>query len=306
MELELSELMEKFALHNRVEGKSLNTVRWYNEAIDLFIRWLKNENIPPRVSALNEDIMRRWIVSLQDKPGRGSHIRASAQTVNNRVRSLRAFSNWVYQQGHTSCHRLEKVKAPKFQKSQQEILTEEEMMRIQNAYEPETFLGARNRAIFSLMMDAGLRVNEVATLQLRNVHLDEKYVRVLGKGDKERVVPFGHGCHQALVQYLRFRPETGCREFFLEKSQTKAMELSSLKSQTRRLAKLTGIERLHPHLLRHTYATRFLLNGGQAHLLQQNLGHAGLGMVMHYVHLSARQQALAGRSFSPLDNLRSA
>ena len=305
VDLQIPELAERFALQNRVEGKSLNTVRWYNEAIDLFTRWLSNEGIPLTVSAMNEDIMRRWIVSLQDKPGRGNHVKASAQTVNNRVRSIRAFANWLYHQGHTSCHRLEKIKAPKFRKAEQEILTDEEIDRIRIAYDPRHFLGARNNAIFTLMLDTGLRVNEVVTLRYRDVHFDQRYVKVVGKGDRERVVPFGNACYQALAEYSRQRPEGCDREMFVQEN-GKVMGISALKSQTRRLAKLTGIERLHPHLLRHTYATIFLLAGGQAHLLQQNLGHTGLGMVMHYVHLSARQQAIAGQAFSPLDHLRSA
>ena len=127
---------------------------------------------------------------------------ASSHTVNNRVRALRSFFNWLYEEDITECHLLKKVKPPKTRRKVIEILTDEEIERIFASINPNTVLGARNTAIYSLMLDTGLRLTEVVTLKYQDVHLDSRYVKVLGKGDKERIVAFGANCRKALSNYV--------------------------------------------------------------------------------------------------------
>ena len=167
-------------------------------------------------------------------------------------------------------------------------------------------MGARNAAIYSLMLDAGLRLNEVATLRYKDVHLRGRCVKVLGKGDKERIVAFGANCLKALSNYANhYRMENE-----EQKADTSflcidgyAMTPDALRSLTERLSKAAGVTRLHPHLMRHTYATRFLLNGGNVFLLQQNLGHTTLAMVQRYVHIASSMAAEVSEDFSPLDRV---
>ena len=96
---------------------------------------------------------------------------------------MRAFFNWLYEKGYNECHRLEKVRPPKPREKEIEILSDdEEIERIFASINPDTVLGARNLAIFSLVLDTGLRLTEVVTLKHQDVHLDKRYVKVLGKG----------------------------------------------------------------------------------------------------------------------------
>ena len=299
--LELSELVDKFLVHKRSE----RTVEWYQQALGLFQAWLEEEGMSTRLDDLGEDEMRLFILHLKGRPGlRGP---ASSHTVNNRVRAMRAFFNWLYEKDYTECHRLLKVRPPKPRELEIEILTDEEIDRIFAAINPGTVLGARNTAIFSLMLDAGLRLTEVVTLKHRDVHLDKRYVKVLGKGDKERIVSFGANCQRALLNYdQHYRVENQGQEaetFFLC-IDGHPMGAEGLRSLTERLSKSAGVPRLHPHLIRHTYATRFLLNGGNLFLLQQNLGHTSLEMVRRYLHIASRMAAQISQDFSPLDHFR--
>ena len=301
---ELGALAREFELHNRSEGKSPRTVQWYNDVLDLFGGWLESEEMGTGLDELGAAEVRRFILHLQERPGlRGS---ASSHTVNNRVRALRAFFNWLYRQGYTETHRLEHVKPPKTRKKRIEILTDGEIERIFASINPDTVLGARNTAIFSLMLDTGLRLTEVVTLKHQDVHLDGRYVKVLGKGDKERLVSFGANCRKALSHYaLHYRLENQgqeAEEFFLC-IDGHPMGAEGLRSLTERLSKTAGVPRLHPHLFRHTYATRFLVNGGDALLLKQNLGHTTLAMVEKYIHLASQLAAVASQAFSPLDRV---
>ena len=302
--LELTSLMERFEVHNRSDGKSDRTVEWYNGVLELLMAWLRAEGMSTCIDDLGEDEVRFFILHLQGRPGLWGQ--ASSHTVNNRVRALRAFFNWLYRQGYTECHRLEKLKVPKVRQKEIETLTDEEIGRIFATMNPCTVLGARNTAIYSLMLDTGLRLSEVVTLKYGDVHLDKRYVKVLGKGDKERIVAFGANCQRALANYAnhyRFENEGQVTDAFFLCIDGRCLTPDALRSLTERLSKAAGIPRLHPHLMRHTYATRFLLNGGNVFLLQQSLGHTTLAMVQKYVHIATRTAAQVSQDFSPLDRL---
>jgi len=136
--------------------------------------------------------------------------------------------------------------------------------------------------------------------------LDEGYLKVMGKGKKEHIVPIGNNAQRALQRYLfRFRPKPTnpvTDNVFLSIS-SKALTENSMKLMFTRLAKRSGVCRLHAHLCRHTFATRFLINGGDVFSLQQILGHSTLEMVRHYVNLASSHIAIQHQKFSPLDRL---
>ncbi len=305
VKLKLSDLVQKFEVHNLSEELSEKVVRWYRQTLGLFQAWLAEEDMSTCLDDLGEEEMRLFNLHLQARPGlRGP---ASSHTVNSRVRAMRAFFDWLYEKGYTECHRLEKVRPPKPREKEVEILTDEEIERMFASINPDTVLGARNSAIFSLMLDTGLRLTEVVTLKHRDVHLDKRYVKVLGKGDKERIVSFGNNCQKVLLNYdqhYRFENQGQNAETFFLCIDGHSMDAEGLRSLTERVSKAAGVPRLHPHLLRHTYATRFLLNGGNVFLLQQNLGHTSLTMIQRYVHIASRMAALASQEFSPLDQFK--
>ena len=183
-----------------------------------------------------------------------------------------AFPQGVYQ------NLLEDLRSPKRAELIIEPLTLDEINRIFSGMNPATALGGRNTALVSLMLDCGLRVSEEANLKEDDLHRDSRYLKVMGKGSKERMISFGVSCQKALLQYYHyFRPEPahpGVDTFFLS-IDGYPMTASSIQSVIKRLAKASGVPRMYPHLLRHTYATMYLHNGGDVFTLQQNLGSDG-------------------------------
>ena len=303
--IDLPVLMEHFEIHNRTEGKSPRTVEWYNLVLGLLYDWLKGQDRPTTLDHIDELVIRRFILYLQEKPGIKAKT-ASSHTIYNRVNALRSFFGWLHRQGYTDVHVLQGLKQPKTAELVIEPLSREEIARIMGAINPKTALGARNTALVTLMLDTGLRVSEVAGLKEQDVHIEGQYLKAMGKGAKERMVSFGTACRKALLQYRhRFRSEpihSGVETFFLS---IDGYPLTSvgLRSLVERLAKSSGVNRLHPHLMRHTYATMFLLNGGDVFLLKQNLGHTTLTMVEHYLHVAAQTAAIRSQGFSPVDHL---
>ena len=302
---DLATLIQQFQVHNQTEGKSPKTVLWYNAVLGTFYRWLESEKLPTQVGAMSEEVVRLFILHYQNRPGlKGPKM--STHSVANRVAGLKTFFGWLAQRGYTPGHLLEDIRLPKKTKLLIETLTSEEISQIFGRLNPNTFLGARNTALVSLLLDTGLRVSEAAGLKEEDVHLDSRYLKVMGKGAKERMVSFGVSCQRTLIQYYHdFRPEPahpGVDTFFLAVDGL-PMTTTALQLVIKRLAKSSGVNRLYPHLLRHTYATLFLINGGDVFLLQQNLGHTSLEMVGRYVHLASRTAAVRSQSFSPLDRL---
>jgi site-specific recombinase XerD len=302
---DLSTLIKHIEVHNKTEGKSPRTVGWYNEVLGLLYRWLQQEGRSTVLGSIDEMVIREFIIYLQGRPGLKGKT-PSSHTIYNRVNVLRAFFGWLHHQGYTEDHVLGGLRQPKTSDLIIELLSPEEIAKVFSTMNINTALGARNSAIVCLMLDTGLRLSEVADLKEQDVHIEARYVKVMGKGSKERMVAFGASCQKTLLHYFHhFRPlpaHEGVDAFCLS-IDGYAMTSTSIRSLVKRLAKSSGVRRLHPHLLRHNYATMFLLNGGDVYLLKQNLGHTTLAMVEHYVHIAAQTAAVRSQGFSPLDRL---
>ena len=300
---DLSVLMQHFEVNNRTEGKSPRTVGWYNEVLGLFMWWLGEDGSSTAIGDIDENTVRRFILHVQERPGMNG--RASTHTVANRVRALKAFFAWLGKKGYTKGDLLRELKMPKTVDQVIEPLNEEEINKMFSGIDANTLLGARNSALVSLMLDTGLRLSEVAYLEESDVHLEDRYLKVLGKGGKERIVAFGVDCQRAILHYYHdFRVEpahTGVTTFFLT-IDGYPWSPPAIKSFFKRFSKAVGLPRLHPHLLRHTYATKFIVNGGDFFILKLNLGHSTLVMVENYLHLASRQAAVQSQEFSPLDS----
>jgi len=168
-------------------------------------------------------------------------------------------------------------------------------------------MGKRNYAFITVMLDTGLRVSEETALNLDEVNLDKSCLKVMGKGSKERLVPIGDYSRAMLLDYIEnARPQPvnqNINNLFLT-SDGKPLSTNAIKLLFARLKKASGVKRLHPHLLRHTFATNYLLNGGDVFTLKAILGHSSLEMVNHYLHFSSSMLAALHHQFSPMDRLQ--
>jgi len=275
---DLSRVIEFYETFNRSEGKSPRTVEWYSEVLNLFLDWLRSKGKPTNLGSVGEMEVREFILFLREKRVNGKSL--SSHTLNNRVRALRAFFPWLAHEGYTDRNLLAGLRPPKVAQTVIEPLTAEEVERLFSRINQNTMLGARNAAILALLLDTGLRLSELVTLKVQDVHLDLRYVKVLGKGAKERIVPMGASCHKALLRYYHHfwvEPAHLGVDTFLLTLDGFPLTDTAIKSMMARLAKSAGVPRLHPHLLRHTYATSFLLNGGRRVSSQTEPGALYLG-----------------------------
>ena len=278
-----------------------------------FRNYLKSRHLPDSLDNIDTKLLREYILYLMKRNRYDGHPYTpvkieplSSATVHGHVRTLRAFFNWLLMEGLTQNNAAKDLKLPKVTKKVVTTLSDQEIESILNTLSPTNPSEARNRTILMILLDSGLRIGELVNLKMGDVHMDEGYLKVMGKGKKERIVPIGSNAQRALQRYLfHFRPKPVnpvINNVFLSTSGNPLTE-NSMKLMFARLAKRSGVCRLHAHLCRHTFATRFLINGGDVFTLQQILGHSTLEMVRHYVNLASNHVAIQHQKFSPLDRL---
>jgi site-specific recombinase XerD len=262
--------------------------------------FLRRGQVP--VSALTLEAAREYVVSLLDQEtlyeGHPVHQvreqKLSPFTIHQRVRVIHTFGAWLNKTGHPN--RLAELQFPKLPRRLIEILTEEEIDRLFNLYNPDTHYGARWQAMLAFFLQSGVRLSEMLGLTRDRLELDKFRARIIGKGDKERYVPFGTKSHQTVSRYFNlFRPKCERPQVFLNLDGTPPTA-STIEHMMSHVRAKTGIEKLHVHLFRHAFATNYLLAGGNVFDLQDILGHEDLGMTRRYVHLA---QALSRTSTRP-------
>jgi len=308
----LSELTEYYEVCNRAEGKSPKTISWYSANLKSFRNYVKSRHLPDSLDTIDTKLLREYVLYLMKRTRYDGHPYTPAKTellssatIHGHVRTLRAFFNWLVVEGLAQNNPAKDLKPPKVTRKVVSTLSDGEIGAILNTFSISPS-DARNQTLFMILLDTGLRIGELVNLKMDDVHMDEGYLKVMGKGNKERIVPFGNNAQRALQRYLfRFRPKPNnpvTNNVFLSLS-SQPLTANSMKLMFTRLAKRSGVCRLHAHLCRHTFATRFLINGGDVFSLQQILGHSTLEMVRHYVNLASSHIAIQHQKFSPLDRL---
>jgi integrase/recombinase XerC/integrase/recombinase XerD len=299
-EVNLDKLVVHFAQSNKAEGKSPKTVSWYSEMLHGFIRFLESQGCRAVLSEFDVESVREFIVHEQERG-------ISPFTVQAKARSLKAFSSWLFREGYTPENLLYDLKLPKVPSMLIKPLTGDEIGQLLEYQNPLTTIGCRDIAILILMIDTGIRLSELCGLHFEDAHVEEGYLKVMGKGSKERIVPVGATAQKTLWRYIiHFRPEplVPADAYLFLTLDGKPLKPNAVKLLINRWGKKAGVPRLHAHLCRHTFATNYLVHKcGDVFRLQQILGHTSLEMVRRYIHYASAQYLINGRTLSPVDQM---
>lgn len=289
----LQAAVHDFLIEQHIRGNTPKTIRYYTLCLSLFSRFVGDGAV---LQGVDSSILKSYYMYLVGRE-------LSSTTVQTYFRAIRAFFSWCYREELIAENLPEKVRLPKAQRKTIDVLTDSEIRQLYNSFNLRHTLQLRNCCICTLMLDSGLRLNEVVTLTLDRLRIPEGYAIVDGKGGKQRVVPLGYHSRRLLLRYLARRPGSIQNSaVFLQNNLTPVTD-NTLRLLFRRLKKKAGIPRLRAHLLRHTFATRYLENGGDLYTLQQILGHTSLEMVKRYVHFTPRKTQSTFVKYSPLDSL---
>jgi site-specific recombinase XerD len=315
MEITLPTLIDLFSATKQTEGRSPRTISWYREFLTRFATFA-GKGGEAKLRDVSIDTAREFIASLQSQTkrfvGHPKHPEEegglSPNTIHGYVRALKAFASWLHEEGFTTSNIFARLKRPKVPQPMIEILSDNEIKDIFSSINPNCLLGARIYAIALLLLDTGIRATELCTLTLENTFIDEGYAKVKGKGNKERIVPFGAGTKKALIRYITtFRPEptsaTNGDNRLVLTPWGDPLTYVGLSKAIKRLGHTSGITRLHAHLFRHTFAVNYLMNGGDVMTLKLILGHTTLDVTQVYMHLAEAHVKVQHERFSPVDRL---
>lgn len=289
----MQEVFNKYIQYLEAERNvSPYTIRNYttdvcgSEKVKGFFTFLKERDISS-LDKVNRQVLRDYLGYLV---GRGI-VKAS---IARRLSAIRSFYRYMMREGILKSNPIEKTSSPKLDKRLPSFLTLEEVERLLNAPDPSTPQGLRDRALLELLYASGLRVSELVGLDLGEINLDTNEIRVWGKGSKERMALMGSPASEALHNYLsqgrpRLLGEKKTSALFINRYGQRLPD-RRVQKMLEDYAKKASIEkRVHPHILRHTFATHLLDGGADLRVVQELLGHARLSSTQIYTHVTKSQ-----------------
>ncbi len=273
----MTDALGAFLAYLAVErGASAHTIRSYRTDLDQFRTFLERQG-DSSLAAVDGRAIRAYLASLYGR-------KLDRVSIARKLAAIRSCFRFLTRRGFVRKDPARQVASPRLPKKLVSFLPIDEMQALLDG----PIARPRDRAILELLYASGLRVSELAGLDLRDVDCDGGTVRVLGKGRKERVVPFGGAAAEALDAYVSERGD-GPGPLF-RNARGGRLSARSVHAIVRSRARAAGLtRRVSPHTLRHTFATHLLDAGGDLRLIQDLLGHSRLSTTQRYTHVSADQ-----------------
>lgn len=287
----MDRLLKDYRYYLRMERKmSPNTVSSYASDVAAF---LESYGSDPRKASCSD--IADYLSS------RSSGI--SKRTQSRMLSSLSSFFNWLILEGERSDNPCDGVDHPKLGCYLPEVLSVQEVTDIIEGVKTDTWQGVRDRAILEILYGCGLRVSELCELKLSNVYASEGFLRVIGKGNKERLVPIGGAALEAFGAWLDLRPQTAAPAYddyvFLNRF-GKPLSRISVFNMVKKNATLAGVEKeISPHTFRHSFATHLIENGADLRVVQEMLGHESILTTEIYTHIDTATWQKAVLSHHP-------
>jgi site-specific recombinase XerD len=307
----VKEAIDSFLLSCKVEGKSYGTIECYSDKLKGFLWYTNNYDIPSDIGKVTTQHLREFLAYLRDTEHRfNSNCPRAKKPINSTTiqkyyRALSSLINFLIREEILEYNPLTKIKVPRAEKKVIKALSCKEVNQIIMVIMgiPNTYEGKRNKAIILVLVDCGLRLGELLNLKLPDINMEQQILKVDGKTG-ERVVRFGATTSKALKKYLKTRASiNGHIDKLWITAKGVALKDSSVETLFIALSRKVGIH-INPHLLRHTFATLWLRNGGDSLMLQRLLGHTTLMMTNRYCQAVGCYDAVEShKEYGPVDRL---
>ena len=265
-------------------GLSKNTLFAYRSDISKYARWLQNQGI--NITKAGPQNILAYLASTENK---------STRTVARNLSSLRRLYEYLSKEDKVKQNPIKNVEAPRLGRSLPKSLTENEVESLLDAPNTNQPLGLRDKTMLEIIYGTGLRVSELITLTLHQINLRQGVVRVMGKGNKERLVPLGEISTEWLEKYLahgrnEILGENNSTDTLFPSRRGKSMTRQTFWHIVKRHAIVAGIKKsISPHMLRHAFATHLINHGADLRVVQMLLGHSDISTTQIYTHVARKR-----------------
>lgn len=261
--------------------KSPNTVASYSSDVESFLEWLFK-------SAEEVDFEKTSLDSVDSNTIEDyilSHSFASARSQSRAISSLRCFFSWLQLNSLISDNPTSKVDMPKLDAYHPVVLSVKEIEDIISSVDTSSWFGLRDAALLELLYGSGLRISEAVNLKFQDIYFEDKYLKIFGKGSKNRLVPLGDMAAKALKEYFLACPFSSSEYVFLNRNGGVLSRVSAFK-MIKQQAAIAGVNKsISPHTFRHSFATHLVENGADLRFVQMMLGHESILTTEIYTHL---------------------
>ena len=293
-----SKYREEYRRYIRTEKRlSENTVDAYMRDFDDFMQYVQHfftvtpEDVTP-------EIISKYMARLYDKE------KLSGKSQARKLSGLKSFYNYLLVNEKIDQLPTDGVETPRHERTLPDVLTVAEVDAIISTFDMTTVKGCRDNAIVEVLYSTGLRVSELITLRIDNLFFGEGYIRVIGKGDKQRIVPVGSAARDKIQLYMELRrPKRPSEATLFLNNRGEPLTRVMVFTIIKQAAMLAGIDKsISPHTLRHSYATHLLEGGANIRQVQELLGHESISTTEVYTHVSRKQlRSVVEDSFADVD-----
>jgi integrase/recombinase XerC len=257
---------------------SIHTLTAYTGDLSQFITYITTQYEIKSISEINHTLIRSWIVTLMEH-------KISPRSVNRKITTLKTFYKYLLRQGVVSVNPMLKIQSPKTSKRLPVFVEKERMDILLDTVEfGNNEDGLRNKLIIEIFYATGVRLSELINIKLNNVDYHLSQIKVLGKRNKERIIPISPYLLGLMSDYQKSKTIINDEFFFTNGKGKKLYEKFVYRIVNSYLSQITTIDKKSPHILRHTFATHMLNNGADLNAIKELLGHANLSATQVYTH----------------------
>jgi tyrosine recombinase XerC len=284
--MKLEKVISRFIRYLRQErGYSENTVEaYYRDIIQFFSFYSEYSNlISIQISDVDKTSIRHFLGMLAESG-------LEMSSISRKLASLKAFFKFSVREGVIDNNPAVLVKSPKTKKRLPIVLSEEQISSVIESIDGKTFIAKRNKAILELFYSTGIRLSELISLNIGDLNFNKMTIQVLGKGNKERIVPFGDSAKSALLNYLEIRQNQFEKvrlenPLFISRGGSRIARQTVQMTVRKLLSKVSEEEHLSPHIFRHSFASHLLDRGADLNAVKDLLGHSSLSTTQLYTHI---------------------
>lgn len=263
------------------KGLSKNTVKAYETDIKGFIKWI-NKNNKQSLLNIKESSVNQYISYLFS-------LKLKSSSVNRKISSLKSFYLFLLKKKLIRYSPFSEVISPKQEKYLPASMSESEVEKLLNSPDASKDIEQRDKAMIEMLYATGMRISELVNLKITDIDMNRSVIKVMGKGSKERLIPFGESASEALFNYLKIRKDSSSKEVFISNRGKKITRVAFWQRIKVYLLRENLKISISPHTLRHAFATHLLNRGADLRSVQLLLGHSDLSTTQIYTHIAKQR-----------------